>query len=100
MTVGLRVHQTLAQGTSLLAIIPTATTGGVTHWREGNTGREVAIWMGGGGVAGALLGAGAALYIPQGILARAFAVFLLLSAIRIAWGARKSTPVAAEATGK
>ena len=36
MTVGLRLSQAEAQGTSLVAIIPTAIVGGVTHFRRGN----------------------------------------------------------------
>ena len=36
MTVGLRLSQAVAQGTSLLAIVPTAIVGGVTHLRRGN----------------------------------------------------------------
>ena len=81
MTVGYRFSQTLAQGTSLAAIIPTAIVGGVTHVREGNVVREGAIWMGVGGVGGAVLGALAALRIPAHLLARGFAIVLILNAV-------------------
>ena len=84
MTVGYRFTQTLAQGTSLAAIIPTAIVGGVTHVREGNVVREGAIWMGVGGVGGAVLGALAALRIPAHLLARAFAIVLILNAVVLA----------------
>jgi uncharacterized membrane protein YfcA len=80
MTVGFRLPQTLAQGTSLVAIIPTAIVGGITHIREGNVIRDGAIWMGGGGVVGAVLGALIAVHVPGAILARVFGVVLILNA--------------------
>ena len=48
MTVGLRLSQAVAQGTSLVAIIPTAIVGGVSHMLRGNVLREPALLMGGG----------------------------------------------------
>jgi uncharacterized membrane protein YfcA len=87
MTVGFRMAQPLAQGTSLAAIIPTALVGGITHLRQGNVRRDAAIWMGAGGVAGAAIGAIVAVDLPSSFLARLFGAFLLLSAYRIAMGA-------------
>ena len=81
MTVGYRLPQTLAQGTSLLAIIPTAIVGGVTHLREGNVVREGAVFMGAGGVVGAILGALIAVRAPGAVLARVFAVVLIINAV-------------------
>jgi len=43
--------------------------------------RDGAIWMGVGGVGGAVLGALAALRIPAHLLARAFAIVLILNAV-------------------
>ena len=80
MTVGFRLPQTIAQGTSLVAIIPTAIVGGITHIRQGNVIRDGAIWMGGGGVVGAILGALIAVHVPGAILARVFGVVLILNA--------------------
>jgi uncharacterized membrane protein YfcA len=80
MTVGYRLPQTLAQGTSLLAIIPTAIVGGVTHLREGNVVLDGALFMGGGGVVGAILGALVAVHVPGAVLARVFAVVLIVNA--------------------
>lgn len=98
MTVGLRIHQTLAQGTSLAAIIPTATVGGVTHVISGNVVKEAAFWMGAGGALGAVLGAFVALYVPGGILARLFAVFLLFSSFQLFQRAlRPSAPASVDA---
>jgi uncharacterized membrane protein YfcA len=84
MTVGFRFNQALAQGTSLAAIVPTALVGGITHIREGNVLIGPAIWMGGGGLSGAILGALLAIHIPGLILARVWGAFLLLTALRMA----------------
>jgi uncharacterized membrane protein YfcA len=89
MTIGFRMAQPLAQGTSLAAIIPTALVGGITHLRQGNVRRDAAIWMGGGGVVGAVIGALVAVDLPSSFLARLFGIFLLFSAYRIAMGARR-----------
>ena len=80
MTVGFRLPQTIAQGTSLVAIIPTAIVGGITHIRQGNVIRDGAIWMGGGGAVGAILGALIAVHVPGAVLARVFGVVLILNA--------------------
>jgi uncharacterized protein len=80
MTTGFRFTQHLAQGTSLAAIIPTAIVGGVTHVREGNVVRDAAIWMGVGGVVGAVIGALVAVHVPALVLARIFAIWLILNA--------------------
>jgi uncharacterized membrane protein YfcA len=85
MTIGFRMAQPLAQGTSLAAVIPTAVVGGVTHLRRGNVRRDAAIWMGAGGVVGAAIGALIAVEVPGSILARVFGAFLLFSAYRIAF---------------
>jgi uncharacterized membrane protein YfcA len=90
MTIGFRMAQPLAQGTSLAAIIPTALVGGITHLRQGNVRLDAAIWMGAGGVAGAAIGAVIAVDLPSSFLARLFGAFLLFSAYRIAMGARRS----------
>lgn len=90
MTVGFRFSQALAQGTSLAAIIPTALVGGITHVREGNVLLGPALWMGGGGVAGSIIGALLAVHVPGQDLARVWGAFLILSALRLAQGAWKA----------
>lgn len=87
MTIGFGFPQPLAQGTSLAAIVPTALVGGITHIRKGNVLLEAAIWMGGGGVVGAILGAVLAIQVPGHALARVWGAFLIFSAWRIGWGA-------------
>lgn len=83
MTVGLRLSQAVAQGTSLLAIVPTAIVGGVTHIRRGNVLPEPALLMGGGGVVGAVIGALVAVEVPGPVLARIWGGFLVFSAYRL-----------------
>jgi uncharacterized protein len=83
MTVGFRLSQAAAQGTSLLAIIPTAVVGGFTHLREGNVQVGPALWMGGGGLVGAIIGALVAVEVPGPLLARVWGAFLLLFALRL-----------------
>jgi uncharacterized membrane protein YfcA len=92
MTIGFRLPQAVAQGTSLVAIIPTALVGGVTHLRQGNVLREGGIWMGGGGVVGSVIGALVAIHVPGGVLARLFGVLLIFSAYRILLGVIKPDP--------
>ena len=90
MTVGLRLSQAVAQGTSLVAIVPTALVGGVTHLRQGNVLREPAIAMGGGGVVGAVIGALVAVEVPGPVLARVWGAFLVFSAYRLAMQAYRA----------
>ena len=97
MTLGFRFPQSLAQGTSLAAIVPTALAGGLTHLREGNVVLRVALWMGGGGVIGAVLGALLAVEIPGSLLSRLFGAFLIFNAWRLFATARK--PAAGIPTG-
>ena len=84
MTIGVGVSQAVAQGTSLVAIVPTAVVSTITHFREGNVLAEAALWMGGGGVLGGVLGALIAVEIPGPILARVWGAFLLFTAYRLA----------------
>ena len=84
MTIGVGISQAVAQGTSLVAIVPTALVSTITHIREGNVLREPAVWMGGGGIFGGILGALIAVEIPGPILARVWGGFLLFTAYRLA----------------
>jgi len=87
LTVGFRLSQAAAQGTSLLAIIPTAVVGGFTHLREGNVQVQPALWMGGGGLVGAVVGALVAVEVPGPLLARVWGAFLLLFGVRLGFQA-------------
>ena len=83
MTVGFKLSQAVAQGTSLVAIVPTAIVGGITHIQHGNVTRDAVLYMGGGGVVGAILGALVAVEVPGPILARVWGGFLVFSAYRL-----------------
>ena len=93
MTVGLRLSQAVAQGTSLVAIVPTAIVGGFTHLRRGNVLREPAFLMGGGGVVGAIIGALVAVEVPGPYLARIWGGFLVFSGYRLTLQAIRSRRV-------
>ena len=84
MTIGLGVSQAVAQGTSLVAIVPTAVVSTITHFREGNVLPEAALWMGAGGLGGGVVGALIAVEIPGPILARIWGAFLVFTAYRLA----------------
>ena len=81
LTIGFRVTQTIAQGTSLAAIVPTALVGGVTHLRQGNANVTAAWWLGGAGVVGAIGGAVLATHLESGLLGRVFGAFYIGAAI-------------------
>ena len=88
MVLGFGFAQHLAQGTSLAAIIPPAVVGAWTHDRAGQVARGAAVWVGGGGVIGAILGALVADRMPREVLIRLFGALLLFSAYRIYAGRR------------
>ena len=92
MTVGYGVSQAVAQGTSLVAIVPTAVVSTITHLREGNVLLPAALWMGAGGLGGGVVGALIAVEIPGPILARVWGAFLLFTAYRLARQALRPHP--------
>jgi uncharacterized protein len=75
--------QHLAEGTSLLVIIPTAIAGVIAHHKRGYVSFRLAGLLAAGGVFGAYLGARLALEIDQATLSRVFAVFLAIMGVRI-----------------
>ena len=92
MTIGLGTSQAVAQGTSLVAIVPTAIVSTITHLREGNVIPEAAVWMGVGGVGGGVVGALIAVEVPGPILARIWGAFLVFTAYRLAVQALRPKP--------
>src|SRR5450756_2590822 len=83
LALGFGIGQRIAQGTSLVAILPTAAIGALTYHRSGNVDVRAAAWMAGAGVPAALVGSALALWLPQRVLGGVFGVFLLLAATRI-----------------
>ena len=86
--IALGLGQVEAQATSLAAILPTVAAG---TWRQasyGNIRWKPALALGLTSVAGVLVGAQVALSLPEDVLRRLFAVFLLVVAAQVAWRAR------------
>ncbi|HET7467832.1 MAG TPA: sulfite exporter TauE/SafE family protein [Candidatus Dormibacteraeota bacterium] len=92
LTIGFRVTQTVAQGTSLAAIVPTALVGGVTHLRQGNADVGAAWWLGGAGVVGAIGGAVLAVHLESGLLGRVFGAFYIGAALLLLQRALATPP--------
>jgi len=83
MVLLLGFDQHVAQGTSLLVIIPAALSGSYTHHRNGRLFLRDAAFLAAGGVIGAVIGSVFALSIEDDILRRLFAGFLLITAARM-----------------
>ncbi len=75
--------QHVAQGTSLLVIIPSALLGSVTHYRHRRFSVRDAALLAGGGVLGALAGSLTALSLDEVLLRRLFALLILFVAARM-----------------
>jgi uncharacterized membrane protein YfcA len=78
MVLAMGIDQATAQGTSLLAILPTAASGAWEHLRQGGLDLRVSLVLGVAGAAGAVLGAVGALHLEPRRLRQVFAVYLLL----------------------
>jgi uncharacterized membrane protein YfcA len=77
--------QQMAQGTSLALILVTAPFGAFEHDRHGNVVRSLLPGLALGAFIGAPLASLAAQHVPQAMLARGFAVFLIANAARMWW---------------
>jgi uncharacterized membrane protein YfcA len=77
MVLFLGMTQHVAEGTSLLVIIPTAVAGAYTLWRRGYVLVPAAAAIGLGGAAGALAGSRLALGVDSGTLRLVFAAYLV-----------------------
>lgn len=80
--------QHLAEGTSLLVMIPTAIAGVVAHNRQGYVSFRFAGLLAAGGVLGTFLGARLALSIDGETLRLYFALFLAVMGIRMVFQGR------------
>ena len=81
-------EQHVAQGTSLVVIIPAAAAGSITHYRHGRLSLRDAALLAVGGVVGALIGSITALALDEELLQRLFAVLILVIAGRMLIGPR------------
>lgn len=84
------LDQHVAQGTSLLVIIPAAAFGSFTHHRHGRLALRDAASLAVGGVLGAFLGSVTALSLDEDLLRRLFAVLILVVAARLLTTRRSS----------
>lgn len=75
--------QQLAEGTSLLVIVPTAVVGALAHRRSGYVSLPHGVWLAVGGVAGSVLGAVVALRISGESLQTVFAIFVAVMGVRL-----------------
>ena len=85
------LDQHVAQGTSLLVIIPAAAFGSFTHHRHGRLALRDTAAIAMGGVLGAVLGSVTALSLDEKLLQRLFAVLILVVAVRLL-ATRRSVP--------
>ncbi|MFN2389579.1 MAG: sulfite exporter TauE/SafE family protein [Actinomycetota bacterium] len=82
--------QHLAQGTSLLVIVPAAIAGVLAHRGRGYVSFPVAGLLALGGIPGALAGARIALAVDPDRLETFFALFLTVMGVRLVVQARRS----------
>lgn len=73
-----------ATGTSLGALLlPAGALGAYAYWRSGNLDVRAALWMALGILVGGYCGAVLAQHVSESILKRAFAMLLIVTAIRL-----------------
>jgi hypothetical protein len=90
--VALGLGQLDAQGTSLLAILPTVAAGTWNQRRYGNLRVRTAIVVGLASIVGVEVGARIVLELPESALRRLFAVLLFAVAAQLLWRAHRSRP--------
>ena len=100
MVLMLGFDQHVAQGTSLVVIIPAALAGSLTHYRNGRVSLRDASLLAAGGIGGAVAGSLSALSVDDFALRRLFGLFLLLVAAQMVLrrgrrGEASSTPMEA-----
>jgi len=90
--VALGLGQLEAQGTSLLAILPTVLAGVWSQRRYGHFRARTAALVGVSSVAGVEIGAQIVTALPETVLRRLFAVLLFGVAAQLIWRTRRSRP--------
>ena len=87
--VALGLGQLEAQGTSLLAILPTVLAGSWNQRRYGNLRARTALVVGVSSIAGVEVGARLVTGLPETTLRRLFAVLLFAVAAQLVWRTRR-----------
>ena len=88
--VALGLGQLEAQGTSLLAILPTVAAGTWNQRRYGHLRVRTAVVVGLASVVGVEVGARIVTELPESILRRLFAVLLFAVAVQLVWRVRRT----------
>lgn len=89
LTIVLGLEQHHAQGTSLLAILPTVLVGAWRQHRYGNVRWKPSLVLGLAGIAGVVAGGYLAESLSGSVLKRLFGALLVLTAAQLAWRARR-----------
>lgn len=97
MVLALEKSPHLAEGTSLLVIVPTAIAGVVAHQRRGYVSFKDAAVLAIGGIGGAYLGAWLAHRLDPDALQRLFGAFVLVMGARLVLRGYRETAGAARA---
>lgn len=90
--VALGLGQIEAQGTSLLAILPTVLAGTWNQRRYGNLRPRTAVVLGVASIAGVEVGARLATALPETTVRRLFALLLFVVAVHLVWRTRRQEP--------
>jgi uncharacterized protein len=90
--VALGLGQLEAQGTSLLAILPTVLVGAWSQRRYGNLRARPAVVVGLASIVGVAIGARVVVALPEATLRRLFALLLFGVAAQLAWRAQRRRP--------
>lgn len=91
MVLALEMTQHVAEGTSLLVIVPTALVGTIAHSRRGYVDRRASAALAAGGIVGALIGALVSLELPGDTLQRMFAVVAAIAGARLIYDGMKGS---------
>ena len=86
--VALGLGQLEAQGTSLLAILPTVAAGTLNQHRYGHLRVRTAVVVGLASIIGVEVGARVVTELPESVLRKLFAVLLFAVAAQLVWRAR------------
>jgi uncharacterized protein len=90
--VALGLGQLEAQGTSLLAILPTVLAGAWNQRRYGNLRMRTAVVVGVASIVGVEVGARIVVELPEETLRKLFAVLLFAVAAQLVWRTRRRRP--------
>jgi hypothetical protein len=83
IVLGFDESQHLAEGTSLMVVVPTAIAGVIAHRKRGFVSFRTAAFVAAGGVLGGFAGARLALAIDPARLQTIFGVFTIVVAVRL-----------------